>query len=406
MKKIPLLCLSVCVSMSLYSQKRLMLEEREALDFSNPGIPFQVDSIVYDYVPGMGTLMENQPQLTVERGDGYYNYLYTLPELDYTTREKYTGNGSSPLNLSGTGVKTYNASYQLIESTENAYRNLYTYDPNNGNLLQDEKQSFDGTNWQFEGRWQYSYDAQNRKVEGKTYFDFGQGIVLQFHDSLWYDGNSTNCSAVKFDSPNLEIKVFTTFSGDTPLSFDRYSDGVFTLTGDYYSSNNQIDSVILRGVNSSGIPNTNPSFSRYYAYNSAGKLISDSLYNHFYSTVALDKYVYDADNYLTEHRKYRTNPINGTEIFNEKNYKFTYDNVAGIAENSVYFTYYPNPTQNELVINTTDEIRIIAVYDMQGKIVLKQHFLNKVDVSHIPSGCYRVMVTTNAGSAETSFMKL
>ncbi len=404
MKKIPLLCLSVCASLTLFSQKRLILEEREALSYSNPGIPFQVDSIVYHYAVGMGILTENQPKLTAERGDNYYKYSYYSPELDFTTKEKYTGTPSSLLNLSGTGTKTYNSSNQLIEALENAYRNVYTYD-SNGNLLQDEEHSFDGTNWQFEERRQFSYDAQNRKIEEKTYFDFGQGIVLHFHDSLWYDGNSNNCSAIKYSSPNLEIKVLTTFSGDTPLSFNWYSDGTFTLTGNYYSSNNQIDSLILRGVNSSGVPNSNPSFSRYYEYNASGKLINDSLYNHFYNSISLDKYVYDNDNYLTELRKYRTNPVNASDIFNERNFKFTYEDLAGIEENSVYFTCYPNPAQNELLVNTTDEIISIAVYDMEGKILLNQNLINKVDISPIPSGCYRVMVTTNTGSAEKCFIK-
>jgi len=404
MKKIPLICLSLGISLTLFSQKRLILEEGEFIDYSNQSAPYLVDSIVFQYTPGWGTLTENEPKLRAERGENHYKYSYLSPELNFTTKNRYKGPPNSTLILSGTGTKTYNSSYQLTEFEENTYRENYTYDPN-GNVLEIEREELDGANWEFDSRLEFSYDAQNRVIEKKTYFNFGQGIVLQFHDSLWYDGNSNNCSAIKYWSPNLVIKVITTFSGDTPLSFNKYSNGTFSSTGTYYSSNGHIDSLIIHGVNSSGIPSSSPSFSEYYTYNASGKLTSDSLYNHFYNSILLEKYSYDNDNFLTDFKKYRTNPMNSSQIFNERNYKFTYENVAGVEESSIYFTCYPNPAQNELFVSTTDEIKYITVYDMEGKILLNQNS-NKVDISHIPSGCYKLVVTTNAGIAEQSFIKL
>ncbi|MDR0207153.1 MAG: T9SS type A sorting domain-containing protein [Bacteroidales bacterium] len=74
-------------------------------------------------------------------------------------------------------------------------------------------------------------------------------------------------------------------------------------------------------------------------------------------------------------------------------------------------TIYPNPTTSELII-TSGELKIdkIEVFDIVGKIVSSNHFINtsslqKINVSNLNSGIYFVKITTNAGEVIKKIIK-
>ncbi|MDR7211621.1 T9SS type A sorting domain-containing protein [Flavobacterium piscis] len=64
------------------------------------------------------------------------------------------------------------------------------------------------------------------------------------------------------------------------------------------------------------------------------------------------------------------------------------------------FEVYPNPTASLLNITSNDEIKLIAIYSLDGKLILETKE-NKVDVSNLQNGLYIIKVTTNQNEVAT-----
>lgn len=72
---------------------------------------------------------------------------------------------------------------------------------------------------------------------------------------------------------------------------------------------------------------------------------------------------------------------------------------ANIAdENTVNITVYPNPTQDIIYLNVTDEVlgslKKTKITDVNGKLVLEEKFTSEIVVSHLPKGLYFIKVET------------
>lgn len=81
---------------------------------------------------------------------------------------------------------------------------------------------------------------------------------------------------------------------------------------------------------------------------------------------------------------------------------------TGLTENThpnLLFNLYPNPTQNELVINFANESeRVITITDLTGRLVFSgeaNRTLNKIDVNSIAPGLYQVTVTNKTNQNKT-----
>lgn len=404
MKKTPLFCLIVFTAFTSFSQKRIVKEIDEVYDYLNTSSPYYLDSFLYNYNTGMGSMSAFSPKFEASRGDSFYKYGFPVPDVQYASKDRFTSTQGAPFVVAGTSTKTYDSSANITELLENNYKSTYTYNANNGLVEEVERLYFNGSTWDFDQRINYSYDSQNRVVEKKTYFDFGQGIELWFHDSLFYTGNSMYCSTIKYLNPNINIKVVTNFINDVPQSYNTYTNGNWSSSGTYFTTNGKVDSIVTYPVYG-GNQSANPQFAYYYDYNAAGKLTKDSMYNFNYNSILLNKYTYDADNYLIAIHNWRTNPINDTEIFNEKNIYYTYEDYLGITENTIEFACYPNPVQNELIVKTSEPIVSIAIYDLAGKIHLTQSGQQNIDVAKLPAGSYTVVVTTKSGTGANHFVK-
>lgn len=61
---------------------------------------------------------------------------------------------------------------------------------------------------------------------------------------------------------------------------------------------------------------------------------------------------------------------------------------------------YPNPAENVLYVDSTDNIQSVKVYNTTGSIVLSVNSLNgnSIDVSGLPSGMYVVRVQTEGNN--------
>lgn len=69
---------------------------------------------------------------------------------------------------------------------------------------------------------------------------------------------------------------------------------------------------------------------------------------------------------------------------------------VGIEENENRLSIYPNPTSDNFVIKSEQNISNITLYDSQGRLVLKKEKLNTnqiiIDISGLSRGIYMVQV--------------
>src|SRR5690606_12346225 len=58
---------------------------------------------------------------------------------------------------------------------------------------------------------------------------------------------------------------------------------------------------------------------------------------------------------------------------------------------------YPNPVADILYFDTTGSVDKILIFDMSGRTVLEENYLNSVSVSHLQRGTYILKIFTDRG---------
>jgi hypothetical protein len=79
------------------------------------------------------------------------------------------------------------------------------------------------------------------------------------------------------------------------------------------------------------------------------------------------------------------------------------DNASVSSEESFDFKIYPNPVENEIVIDIVEPLKA-TILSVSGATLLTSTD-NKIDVSTFPSGYYFITVTTENGTASSPFIK-
>ena len=76
--------------------------------------------------------------------------------------------------------------------------------------------------------------------------------------------------------------------------------------------------------------------------------------------------------------------------------------VNSVTENTIKITIYPNPTQDIIYLDVTDEalgsLNNVKITDVNGKLISKEKFKPEIDVSHLPKGLYFIKVETNGNN--------
>lgn len=71
----------------------------------------------------------------------------------------------------------------------------------------------------------------------------------------------------------------------------------------------------------------------------------------------------------------------------------------------VEFSIFPNPAQNTINIESTEEISQITLYSHAGQKVVSQKFSNEIDISRVAAGLYFIEVETQSGKGIQKFIK-
>ncbi len=82
-----------------------------------------------------------------------------------------------------------------------------------------------------------------------------------------------------------------------------------------------------------------------------------------------------------------------------------YNPSLGISESHSGFVIYPNPSSQNFVILTSENVKQLRVTDLSGKVVLSQNNANQVDCSKWPKGTYLVQVETDNSVRIAKFIK-
>jgi len=74
------------------------------------------------------------------------------------------------------------------------------------------------------------------------------------------------------------------------------------------------------------------------------------------------------------------------------------------SESLIQVVVYPNPTDNLLNVQTTGELKMITVLDMSGRVLLTSTNPS-LNVNDLNAGVYLVLIQTNEGTVQRTFVK-
>jgi hypothetical protein len=80
--------------------------------------------------------------------------------------------------------------------------------------------------------------------------------------------------------------------------------------------------------------------------------------------------------------------------------------IGKVAPNQPNVVLYPNPTSDKLYIHTSETIKRIEVYNMQGKVVkIVTTNVRELSVANLKAGSYTIRITTDKGFVTQKFVK-
>jgi len=58
---------------------------------------------------------------------------------------------------------------------------------------------------------------------------------------------------------------------------------------------------------------------------------------------------------------------------------------------------YPNPAKETLYILSDVEVLEVELFNMEGRLILKQNHSDAISIGHLPGGIYQVVIFTDNG---------
>lgn len=99
------------------------------------------------------------------------------------------------------------------------------------------------------------------------------------------------------------------------------------------------------------------------------------------------------DNLRFYNRIINTNEI--TQLYSTDPACINETSVASLSDPKTELKIFPNPSTGKFIINTTEEINEIIIYDMLGKFVLRSSDKAEIDLNNRPAGIYFAKIKVN-----------
>jgi hypothetical protein len=410
MKRI-LFTLVLLSSAVTFAQKKIVAFARH--QFMENGDFQEADSSSYIYDTYLGSVTSNEPWFGVvsEEVVPLWNW-DGQPDPNYTSAEFWNGT-AYPLTLGANADKTYNGNNQCTLKEMGFTRTLYTYTTSGKIASETQEQNVMGV-WQANSSKGYEYDGSDRLVVYNKFQNQSGSLVHMQSDTLDYDGSNTTISkAISYSSidgivfkPSFEsilsftggqietLKYFEDDDGDaqTPMIYMNYAE--------YIHTNGKLTSINIYDI-IQGAPGQTMVAQFAYAYNVNGQLskrtstgFDEEILNFTYDNEGyMDSVLYE---YLDLNQNY----------YNALVEKFYYQNTANLdGQNKINLSVYPNPTMDELRIETQEEVESITIYNTAGQIVLRQSGSNHVNLSKLPGDQYIISISTTNGVSTHKVIK-
>lgn len=403
-----LLTLLIFTSTAFLAQKKVTSLTRHM--YTNTSTLNYVDSNAYTYASWQGSLNENEPQFGLEKYGFLLSWHWNDPEIKFSSRENWS-DSFYPLSLSLTSTKSYDGSYRCIEEEfSNNSRMLYTYTAS-GKIETETYQSFN-TVWETVTLRTFEYDSQDRLVH-KKFDDYSSGSAIQIErDTMEYQGTTNNIiRGISYESTNGVdfnpiVEITYTWASGKPATLDYHEDDdgnpgtpiIWVFRGEYNFTGNTLNSMDVYLINN-GVPTT--LFGGFdFSYNMDDQLTVETVTGF---SESITTYTYDQEGFVNEVEMQRDY---GSGMHVAQVDRYYYINTASIEENAIELSVFPVPANDQLTVKTASDIKKIAVYSLNGKVLIDQTgSLNTIDVSTLSSGSYVLNVTTAQGVSSTQFVK-
>jgi hypothetical protein len=355
-------------------------------------------------------------------------------------------NGSQWVNYSRDTI-IYNSSNDEIDNLsqtwngtqwENSSRDTIIYNSSN-DMLSDLNQNWNVSKWINNALYSYSYNSSNDKMTYlyQSWDSTTKAWVNAYLDSMAYNSSNHLTSDVdlRWNGSTWNYFMLTTYTYNTnnkvtSMLNQNWSGGIWYngwLTTYSYNSNNDLISTVEQNWNYPDSTWRN-SDSTSYAFNSNNVNTS---YNYFtwnfadttwfdggpdgYAALCSNNTCYSTAVDKNPSTSYYTDVTSGWHSYGADSILFYGCSVAGIlpvAENNIGVSVYPNPTGDEITIESLEESRqsSVEIYDMLGQKVFDAHYslLNSkvlINISNLAQGMYFAEVITDKGSQAVKFIK-
>jgi hypothetical protein len=105
-----------------------------------------------------------------------------------------------------------------------------------------------------------------------------------------------------------------------------------------------------------------------------------------------------------------TNAIFGNEVIRSVEYRDVNRYLdAAVSEETVEMNVFPNPTSDELKVQTGAIIETLRIFDQNGRLVMEEVNLQSptafMNIAALQSGSYVLVMTSTKGISHTTFVK-
>ncbi len=393
-----------------FGQKKLITYEYRQFD-ENMNIQ-QHDSISWQYNTWKGSIYNFEPKFDLFDFNFEFDPFATFIPYDSYLFYKFPSNSPS---IIGSNFQTFTNGLltELIELSGMKYK--YEYDASGNQFLKNTFYSNGSSGWIQTGamtqdfdqfgnilvRTYYQTDTTGPKlsVDSMTYIP--GTFLLSSQTSFQYDLNTNTVSPWR--------KNEMTYLGSEIQEIDYFfSNGIGGLNFKYryvysYSGNTLSNYKRLEVVN--GIPDSTVYFEKTFQYNGMNQLTKWEKTKSNDTTLSSSTFEYDADGFMIKNSYFLGNSTTPNNLQLTRELRYSFANTANIVELiEAKVIVFPNPTTDFLTITTEGYIKSLAVYNMNGQLLLQQN-VNEINVRHLPAGNYVLKGETNKGVFTEKFVK-
>ena len=85
---------------------------------------------------------------------------------------------------------------------------------------------------------------------------------------------------------------------------------------------------------------------------------------------------------------------------------FEIDNTLGTEDIAAAVSLYPNPAKNYIHINTALDLQSYQIYDVSGKVVMKNNLIaKKININQLANGVYFLVLSSEKGKVVKKIVK-